>query len=127
MLIDVSAQVIIEFKYFSFRQIDFLDQTIHFVWQKDHNVNYLGKGETARTLWASCNITAAEAANISVQIPPQLDQTNFKMEMTELGWHYFYCGVKKKQNGIGKHCQHGVKAAVQVVNDFPNDCTMHVH
>ena len=107
--------------------MDFLDDTIHFVWQKDHNVNYIGNSEAARLLWHSCNITAAEEANITILTPPEQEQTSYEKKLTEIGWHYFYCGVKKKKNGIGKHCQHGVKAAVQVVKDFPRDCTMHVH
>ena len=109
---------------------------MHFVWladtRGDHNVNYIGKGDIYRKgdiykIWNSCNITAARDANIHITTSPQQNPPNYSKELNEIGWHYFFCGVGfNSKTGIGYHCEAGLRAAINVVNEL-KDCTQHVY
>ena len=79
-----------------------LGQNVTFGWEYGHNVNKL----TQENFDKCENLTDSKEYT-----------GNFIVSDLDVGHHYFACGVDAPY-----HCEHGVKAHIQVVND-KSECT----
>ena len=108
--------------------------TISWIYNADigfgHNVNHWheGKNKTeAQIAWDECNFAnitdeQGEPFYTTAQNPDYIFQT----ENVEIGMHYFACGLGYNETGTEArfHCNRGVKATIQVVDDL-QDCDVH--